>query len=319
MHRTLITGGAGFIGSHLVEACLQAGEEVTALDNLSAGRKANLRAVTADKRFHFVEGDVLDAALVDRLTREADLVYHLAGAVGVRLVIESPLQTLTTNFLGTKNVFDACARHGRKVLFASTSEVYGKNPNPVFRESDDLLLGNIAVGRWGYACAKALDEFTAFAMAKEAGLRFVILRYFNTIGPRQLPDHGMVVPRLLAQALKNEPLTVFGDGSASRCFLHVADAVEATRLLAGTAAAEQQIVNVGHPEPIRILELARRVIAITGSRSIIQHLDPRQFYDADFEDLAARAPDIARLKELTGFFPKHNLDQTIRDCLRGNG
>ena len=316
MNHILITGGAGFIGSHLTEACLLDGDDVTVLDNLSTGRMENLQTVSTNRRFHFVEGDIQDAALLDRLICKCDLVYHLAGAVGVRKVIASPLQTLATNFLGTKNVFDACAQHGRKVVFASTSEVYGKSVKPTFLESDDLLLGNTSVGRWGYACAKALDEFLAFAEAKERALRFVILRYFNTIGPRQLPDHGMVVPRLLGQAAGNEPLTVFGDGSASRCFMHVADAVEATRLLAACPGAEQQVVNVGNPEPITILELARRIISLTGSRSTIQHVDPRKIYDADFEDMATRVPDITRLQKLTRFSPRRNLENAIRDCFQ---
>ncbi len=313
--RILITGGAGFMGSHLAEACLRQGHEVRALDDLSTGREENLAACLGNSRFQFIRGSILDADLVDRCVKEADFVYHLAAAVGVRLVVEKPIATIATNVLGARNAFEACARHRRKVVLASTSEVYGRNPKAAFSESDDLVLGATSTGRWAYACTKALDEFLAFAHGKEQGLRFVVARYFNTIGPRQLQDYGMVVPRFIAQARRNQPLTVFGDGSQSRCFLHVADAVAATLRLAETAAAEGRIVNVGNPRPVSILDLARLVMRLSGSSSPIRHVDPHNVYDRDFEDMAARAPDITLLKTLTGFTPQRTLEDALRDIL----
>ncbi|MBI4027804.1 MAG: GDP-mannose 4,6-dehydratase [Verrucomicrobia bacterium] len=313
--RILITGGAGFIGSHLAEACLRDGDEVTVLDDLSTGRMENLAAVRGHARFHFAQGSILDATVVERLVGGADLVYHLAAAVGVRLVVRTPLQTIITNVEGTQVVLENCAQHGRKVFLASTSEVYGKSRKAAFAESDELILGPTSVGRWAYACAKALDEFLAFGHAKERGLRFVAVRYFNTVGPRQVPEHGMVVPRFISQALKNEPVTVFGDGTQSRCFIHVHDAVTATRLLANNPDAEGEVVNVGDPRPVAILELARKVLRLTGSSSVVQHVDPKRVYDTDFEDMENRVPDIAKLKRLTGFSPEHSLDQAIQDAI----
>ncbi len=314
--RILITGGAGFIGSHLAETCLGDGNEVTVLDNLSTGRKKNLAAIWANPRFHFVEGNVLDSVLVESLIENSDLVYHLAAAVGVRTAIQAPLHTLTLNFQGTQTILQSCSRHQKKVLLASSSEVYGKNPKSTFSESDPLFLGPPSIGRWSYACAKVLDEFLAFAHAKEHGLRFVILRYFNIIGSRQLPHHGMVVPRFITQALQNKPLTLFGDGHQSRCFLHVADAVEVTHQLAGLSSAEQQMINIGNTQPITILELARSVIRITGSHSGIQSINPQEIYGQDFEDTAMRVPNITQLKQLTGFSPKHTLKQAIQDAIK---
>ncbi len=313
--KVLITGGAGFLGSHLAEAFLRAGHEVTVLDNLSTGCRANLAECLAQPGFRFVEGSVLDAERVGSLVADADQVVHLAAAVGVRLVIERPLETISTNVLGAQNVLQACARHQKKILLASTSEVYGRNPKSTFAEEDDLVLGPTSTGRWAYAATKALDEFLAFAFAKEQGLRFVVARYFNTIGPRQLPDHGMVVPRLLRQALEGQPLSVYGDGSQSRCFLHVADAVEATLLLAQCPDAEGQVVNVGNPRATTILELAQLILRMTGSASPIHHVDPHSIYDRDFDDMTARVPDISRLRALTGFLPPRTIGDALRDML----
>ena len=217
------------------------------------------------------------------------------------------------NFEGTKNVFEACSIHQQKVVLASTSEVYGKNPKPHFSESDELILGPTSTGRWSYACAKALNEFLAFAYAKEHGLRFVILRYFNTIGPRQLPDYGMVVPRFFKQAFINEPLTIFGDGAQTRSFIHVTDTVEATLRLAAENAAENHIVNVGSHQSIAIRDLAQKIIALTGSSSSIKCINPQQLYDSDFEDMNSRIPHLEKLEKLTGFSSCHTLDQALHD------
>jgi len=311
-----ITGGAGFFGSHLTEACLKE-HEVTVLDNFSTGRKSNLDPLLKNPRLHLIEGDILDSTLVAKLVAQADLVYHLAAAVGVKTVIQNPVETLTTNIDGTREVFTACAKHRKKVIFASTSEVYGKSSKSSLSETDDVILGPTFVGRWSYACSKALDEFMAYAFAKELGLKFVIVRYFNIVGPRQSAEYGMVLPRLVQQALRKEPLTIFGSGKQSRCFMHVADAVKATIPLASTSTAENEIVNVGNPQPITILELANRVLKITDSPSPIQYLDPQSLYDKDFEDMEARTPDISKLKKIIGFAPQKSLDDAIRDVVAG--
>ncbi|MCC7517901.1 MAG: NAD-dependent epimerase/dehydratase family protein [Verrucomicrobiae bacterium] len=315
--KALITGGGGFLGSHLTEAWLARGGEAVVLDDFSTGREENLDACRRDPRLRIVNGSVLDAALVGRLVGEADLVFHFAAVVGVRLVIRDPIRTLETNFVGARHVLDAGARLGKKILFASTSEVYGKAPGGAFVEDSDLVLGAPTIGRWGYACSKALAEFYAFAQAKRQGLRFVALRCFNAVGVRQIPDHGMVLPRFVRQAVAGEPLTVFGDGSQSRCFMHVADAVEATLRLANAPDAERQIVNVGNPESVTMLDLARRVIRLAGSRSTILHVDPREVYDTDFADMPSRIPDVSRLERLTGFRPRRGVEEAVREMIAG--
>ena len=274
--KVLVTGGAGFLGSHLVEACLHAGRRVVVLDDGSTGREANLAACKKNPNLEMVCGSVLDAPLVDRLIGKADVIFHLAAAVGVRLVIREPIRTIEANFLGSRNVLEACARHEKKVLLASTSEVYGKGVGTAFSEGSDLTLGAPTTGRWAYACSKAMAEFFAFAQRKEHGLRF---------------------------------------GSQSRCFMHVADAVEATLRLAEVAGAEGQIVNVGNPTPVTMLDLARRVIHLAGSRSTIAHVDPREVYDADFADMPSRVPDISRLARLTGFRPSRGVEEAAREMI----
>jgi UDP-glucose 4-epimerase len=308
----LITGGAGFFGSHLVDACLRE-HEVTVLDNFSTGRRSNLNSALKNPRFHLVEGDIRDSSLIRGLIQKVDLVYHYAAAVGVRNVIQNPIETLTTNTEGTREIFSACAQHHKKVIFASTSEVYGKSLRPTLSESDDVILGQTSIGRWGYACSKVLDEFLAYAYGKEHGLKFVIVRYFNVVGPRQSAEFGMVLPRLVKQAVQNEPLTIFGSGKQSRCFMHVTDAVNATIQLSPISTAEQEVVNVGNPQPITILELANRVLQMTKSKAQIQHLDPQGIYDRDFADMEARTPDISKLKKLVGFSHQYSLDDAIRN------
>lgn len=313
--KALITGGAGFLGSHLAEAWLARGGSAAVLDDFSTGREANLAVCRGNPRFELVRGSVLDEALVHRLVGGADLVFHLAAAVGVRLVIQQPLRTIEANVVGTRNVLGACARLGRKVLLASTSEVYGKGVGSAFAEESDLTLGAPTTGRWAYACTKALGEFLAFAHRKEKGLRFVAVRYFNAVGPRQVADHGMVVPRFVRQALRGEALTVFGDGSQSRCFMHAADAVEATLRLADAPAAEGRIVNVGNPTPVTMLDLAKMVIRLSGSSSPILPVDPREVYDTDFADMPSRVPDISRLAKLTGFRPQRGVEEAAREMI----
>ncbi len=313
--KALITGGGGFLGSHLTEAWLARGGQAIVLDDFSTGRESNLASCRRNARLEVVRGSALDAPLVAQLVKEAEIVFHFAAAVGVRLVIREPTRTLETNFCGAQTVLDACARLGRKVLLASTSEVYGKGTGAAFTEDSDLILGAPIVGRWGYACSKAMAEFYAFAQAKRGGLRFVVARYFNVVGARQTADYGMVLPRFVRQALDGTPLTVFGNGSQTRSFTHVADAVEATLRLASTPAAEGTIVNVGNPEPLSVLDLAKRVIRLANSPSTIAHVDPRASYDQDFADMPSRAPDISRLEKLTGFRPRRTVDAAIRDLL----
>lgn len=313
--KILITGGAGFIGSHLVDRCLKAGHDVTVLDDFSTGHAENLSHLSTSDHLRILQGSVLDTTLVEYAVKSNDLAYHLAAAVGVRLVVRSPLQTIRTNLQGTEIVSAACARHGRKLVLASTSEVYGRSHKTAFAESDDLLMGSTTVGRWSYACSKAMNEFLLFARAKEQGLKFVILRYFNTIGPRQRPLHGMVVPRFLEQAQSGKPITVFGDGHQSRCFIHVADAVEATLRLASLPAAEGEVINIGSAQSITILDLARKIIMLTRSKSSIQHVSPQEVYDRDFEDMTSRMPDIQKLQKLTGYTPNKSLEDTLRDIL----
>lgn len=313
--KALITGGGGFLGSHLTEAWLARGGQAVVLDDFSTGREVNLASCRGNARLEVVRGSALDAPLVERLVKDAEIVFHFAAAVGVRLVIREPTRTLDTNFDGARNVLGACARFERKVLFASTSEVYGKGTGEAFAEDSDLILGAPTTGRWGYACSKAMAEFYAFALAKRRGLRFLVARYFNAVGARQTADYGMVLPRFIHQALDGTPLTVFGDGSQTRCFTHVADVVEATLRLAAAPAAEGTIVNVGNPEPLSVLDLAKRVIRLANSPSTIAHVDPRARYDADFADMPSRAPDISRLVKLTGFRPRRTVDEAIHELL----
>ncbi len=311
MTRALVTGGAGFIGSHLVEALLRQGDRVTVLDNLSTGSESNLRAVRAHPALSLHVGSILDEALVDRLTREADMVYHLAAAVGVQWVLQHPLESLRTNVRGTEVVLASAARWRARVLLASTSEVYGKNDAGALDEDADRVLGSTRLSRWNYAAAKGLDESLALAYWAEQRLPVVIVRFFNTIGPRQSGRYGMVVPRFVEQALRNEPLTVYGDGQQTRCFTYVADAVEAVRRLAQCQAAVGEVFNIGQAREITIEALARRVIELTGSRSEIVFVPYEQAYPAGFEDMRRRVPDCTRLRRMIDFAPSTGLDEAL--------
>ncbi|KAF4407688.1 MULTISPECIES: NAD-dependent epimerase/dehydratase family protein [Streptomyces] len=313
--RYLITGGAGFIGSHLSEALCARGHSLVVLDDLETGDEANLSdaGLTSGGNFTFVRGSVLDEALVAELVQRCDVVVHLAAAVGVRLIVERTLDSLAANVRGTEVVVHAAERFGKKLLLASTSEIYGKNPEVPLREDSDRVLGSPAVARWSYSEAKAVDESLVNACRRERGLESVIVRFFNTVGPRQSPAHGMVIPRLVHQALANEPLTVYGDGRQTRCYLHVADAVAGLLLLLEEERAVGGTFNLGSSEEITVLELAQRVIDVTGSRSRIVLVPQEEVYGPHSEEPRRRVPDTTRLTNLTGWQPSRNLDDVLRD------
>jgi UDP-glucose 4-epimerase len=310
--RALVTGGAGFIGSHLTEALLTGGHEVTVLDDLSTGRLENLKAVEGDPRLEVVEGSVTDETLVRKLVAGADVVYHLAAAVGVRLILDRPVGTIETNIAGTETILRA-AREGRpRVMLASTSEVYGKNDRVPLSEDDDRVLGPTTKSRWSYACSKAIDEFLGLAYHQEYGLPVTIVRFFNTIGPRQTGRYGMVVPRFVRQALDGGPITVYGDGRQSRCFTDVEDAVRATIALSQVPAAIGEVFNVGTTHELTIAALAERVRELAGSRASIVLVPYDEAYRPGFEDLRRRVPDVRKAERVAGYRPRVSLDDTLR-------
>ena len=309
----LVTGGAGFIGSHLCARLLAEGHRVLAVDNLSTGSYANIAGLTPHPGFSFLAGDIRDSALMADLIREADVIFHLAAAVGVRLILRQPVETLETNILGTHTILALAARHRRLTLVASTSEVYGKSPRERFSEGDDLVLGPSSVARWGYACSKLADEFLALAYHHERGLPVIIVRLFNTVGPRQSGRYGMVLPTFVAQALQGEPITVFGTGRQTRCFVHVAEVVEALVRLAAEPRAQGEIINLGSTEETSIARLARLVKQVTRSPSEIVYLPYDRAYEAGYEDMGHRVPDIRKARELIGFSPRIRLPQIIAE------
>ncbi|HMK96696.1 MAG TPA: NAD-dependent epimerase/dehydratase family protein [Acidimicrobiales bacterium] len=313
--RYLVTGGAGFIGSHLVEALLGGGNEVTVLDSLSTGRRANLAAVEQHPGFSFVQGSVLDELAVDLAVSRCDVVVHLAAAVGVKLIVEQPLYSLTTNIKGAITVLEASHRYRRKVLVASTSEIYGKNNTGPLDEQADRVLGSPAVARWAYSTSKAVDEILAYAYHRERGLPTIVVRLFNTVGPRQSAAYGMVLPRFVGQALAGAPLTVYGDGTQTRSFCHVYDVVEALLGLLDEPAAEGDVFNVGSIEEITIADLAQRVIARAGSRSEVVYVPYEVAYEVGFEDMARRVPDVRKIGYLTGWQAKRALDDILDDVI----
>ena len=325
--RALITGGAGFIGSHLAEALLRDGYSVTAFDNLSTGRSENTAHLECEPAFELVVGDIADAPLVNELVAQSDAVFHLAAAVGVKLILADPIQSFRTNVHGTESVLRAAHRHGTKVLIASTSEVYGKVATMPQHEDDDVLLGPTSYSRWSYAACKMLDEFLALAYSRR-GLRVVCFRLFNTVGPRQTGAYGMVVPRFVDAALRGEPLQVHGDGGQSRCFLHVRDAVEAILRLERSPAADGQVFNIGSTESVTILELAERVLAVVAEHrrddlaeaELAEHTITFVPYNGafpggGFEDIRCRLPEIAKIQSATGWRPEHSLDAILRDVV----
>jgi UDP-glucose 4-epimerase len=311
--RVLVTGGAGFIGSHLTDRLIQDGHQVTVLDNLDTGRLENLAGAMESGKVSFIEGSVLDPALVDRLVAETDYIYHLAAAVGVFNILEKPLASLMTNLRGTENVLDSALKHSRPVLVASSSEVYGKNISDSLQEDDSRILGSPLMLRWSYSQAKALDETLAFAYWKDRGLQARIVRFFNTVGPRQLGAYGMVVPRFVAAALAGEDITIYGDGKQTRCFGHVADIIDALIAVTNSEKTIGTVVNIGNSEEISIYDLARKIIATTNSKSKIVYVAYEDAYLDGFEDMERRVPNIDRIKNLTGWAPTRNLDTIIRD------
>ena len=312
----LITGGAGFIGSHLSEALLERGDVVTVLDDLSTGSMANIQHLRGRPNFHYVIENMLNRPLLAELVDEADCVFHLAAAVGVRLIIESPVRTIETNIRPTELLLELAAKKGRKVLITSTSEVYGKSLKVPFSEEDDLLIGPPAKGRWSYACSKAIDEFLAIAYWREKKLPTVVVRLFNTVGPRQTGQYGMVIPTFMRQALKGEPLTVFGDGRQRRCFGWVGDVARALISLMHHPGAVGNVFNIGSNEEVSILELAERVAQVTRSASPIRMIPYQRAYGSGFEDMPRRIPDLRRVRELIGYTPTKSLEQILQAISR---
>jgi UDP-glucose 4-epimerase len=310
--KALITGGAGFVGSHLAEALIERGDEVFVLDNLSTGSIENIERLKQSGRFHYTIDSVLNEPVCAELIDRVDVVYHLAAAVGVKLIVESPVNTIETNVHGTEMVLKLANKKKKKVIVASTSEVYGKSTEVPFHEDSDLVLGPTSKGRWSYACSKAIDEFLALAYFKEKRLPVVIVRLFNTVGPRQTGRYGMVVPNFVKQALLGQKITVFGDGTQSRCFTYVSDVVGALVKLAQHDAAVGEVYNIGNDgEEISILDLARRVKARTNSKSEIVLIPYDEAYEAGFEDMPRRVPDTSKLKALIGYEPKVHLDEIL--------
>ncbi len=313
--RYLITGGAGFIGSHLAEGLLEKGAKVTVLDDLSTGAVRIIKHLKARSGFDYVIDSVLNRSLVAELVDDCDVVFHLAAAVGVKLIVDSPVRTIETNIRGTEVVLECANKKKKKVLLTSTSEVYGKALQTPFAEDDDLVLGPTVKGRWSYACSKAIDEFLALAYWKEEGLPVVVARLFNTVGPRQTGRYGMVVPTFVQQALRGVPITVYGDGDQSRCFTHVADAVAALERLSQHNEAIGQVYNIGNSEVITIAELARLVKSMTGSNSEICYIPYDEAYEEGFEDMPRRVPDISKIRALVGYEPTRSLETIIRDVI----
>lgn len=311
MTHALITGGAGFIGSHLAERLLAAGYTVTIIDNLSTGSIRNLRSLDDNPRFRAAIEDIRNIHVMDRLVSECDVIFHLAAAVGVQRIISEPIETIETNIGGTEVVLKTARRYRKKVLIASTSEVYGKGIRIPFSEDDDTVMGPTIRNRWSYAASKAIDEFLALAYHKEVDLPVVIFRLFNTVGPRQSGQYGMVLPRFVRWALANEPILVYGDGQQQRCFCNVRDVVEAIHKLAETPAALGEVFNIGSSEEISIYALAERVRARAGSSSEIRLIPYDEAYEAGFEDFRRRVPSIEKIKRLIGWSPTTSLDETI--------
>jgi len=315
--KILITGGAGFIGSHLAEKLLNDKKEVFVVDNLSTGRLENIEHLKDNEGFHFVEGSVLDEDLMKQLIGKVDQVYHLAASVGVKKILEEPLDCLLTNINGTEIVLKEAEKRKIKVLITSSSEVYGKGDKVPFKEEDDRVYGSVYNNRWIYAFSKGIDEFLGLAYFKEKNLPVVVVRFFNVIGPRQVGRYGMVVPTFIKQALKNEPVTVYGDGEQTRSFADVEDIVNAVVRLMATKQAEGQVINAGADEEISINNLAKKVIEITNSSSKIIYIPYNQAYpDEGFEDLRRRVPDISKIKTMIGYEPKFNLEETIKKIIQ---
>ena len=309
----LLTGGAGFVGSHLLDQLVDRGDSVVVLDDFSTGRKENLAHHSQNKAVEVVEGTILDTELVDKLVSKSDRVFHLAAAVGVFNIVKYPLESLTTNIKGSENVFEACLKHNKPVLITSSSEVYGKNTSDLLSEGSDRVVGAPQKIRWSYSDAKAIDEAMAIALHQQKGLETRIVRLFNTVGPRQIGRYGMVVPRFVEAALKNEPLTIYGTGKQTRCFGHVADVVDAILKVDEAPLAIGAPINIGVNQEISILDLASLVISILESQSKISFLPYEQAYTIGFEDMERRVPDTSRLRTITGWKPTKDIEEIIID------
>lgn len=311
----LITGGAGFIGSHLSDALLERGHHVTVIDDLSTGSMRNIAHLRGHPDFKYVISSMLKPALLAELVDEADAVFHLAAAVGVKLIVESPVRTIETNVQCTELLLSIAAKKGRRVLVASTSEVYGKSQDIPFRESGDLVMGPTTSGRWSYACSKAIDEFLAIAYWHEKRLPTVVVRLFNTVGPRQTGQYGMVIPRFVTQGLANQPMTVYGDGTQSRCFTHVSDTVRALMGLMDHGPATGQVFNVGASNEISILALAERVRELTGADVPVQYIPYALAYDESFEDMQRRVPCTDKIRQAIGWEPRYDIDEILTSVI----
>ncbi len=309
--RVLITGGAGFIGSHLASSLLERGNSVTIIDNLSTGVYSNIEHLEGYSNIRIVIDTVRNEALLEELVKECDIVFHLAAAVGVRLVMEQPIASLENNILGTEVILRLSARYRKKIIIASSSEVYGKSSREVFRETDDLIIGATTYKRWAYAASKAIDEFLALAYFYEQRSPIVIVRLFNTVGPRQTGRYGMVIPRFIEQAIRNEPLTVYGDGLQTRCFTYVGDVVDALIQLVDKDEAIGKVFNIGSEEEVSILTLAKRIINLTGSKSEIDFIPYNKVYKSGFEDMQRRKPDTTLLRSVIEFSNLKTLDEIL--------
>ncbi len=307
----LITGGAGFIGSHLAESLISRGDNIVVFDNLSTASISNLSRIS--EKIKFEKGNILDKAALNKLVSESDYVVHLAAALGVFNIVNKPLESLKTNLQGSEIVLEACDKYRKPVLISSTSEIYGKNDKVPLNEEDDRIIGHPLKSRWSYSEAKAVDESLAYFYYLENKLSVRIVRFFNTVGPRQVGHYGMVVPRFVSAALKNEPLSVYGSGDQIRCFCHVSDAVKALLLVMDSDKAIGQVFNIGNNSQISIMELAKKVVEITASKSTIEKITYEKAYPEGYEDMQMRVPDISKIKQVLGWEPKINLDQIIKD------
>ena len=310
--RYLITGGAGFVGSHLAERLLNDGDSVVVIDDLSTGSIRNIQHLKERSTFDYVIDSIFNRSVLAELIDDCDLVFHLGAAVGVKLIVESPVRTIETNVKGSEGVLELANKKKKKVVLASTSEVYGKSTKIPFNEDDDLVMGPTVKGRWSYACSKAIDEFLALAYWREFKLPTVVARLFNTIGPRQSGHYGMVVPRFIGQAFRGENLTVYGSGKQSRCFTYVSDVVEWLVRLASADEANGQVFNIGNPEEVTIADLASKIIELTGANVGIDYISYEKAYEEGFEDMERRVPDIRKVEAVTGYSPHTRLEQALR-------
>jgi len=317
--KALITGGAGFIGSYLTEGLVDAGHKVTILDSIPKSKAKNLSHLQGNRSLKYIKGSILDRRTLERLIPKVDFIFHFAAAVGVKRIIEKSLDSLKVNVLGSQMILEIAAKHGKKVMIASTSEIYGKTTKIPFKENDDRVVGATTNPRWAYSDAKAINEFFALAYHREKGLKVIIVRPFNVTGPRQVGSYGMVLPRFVEAALKNKPLNIYGDGGQTRCFCHVKDAVRAFLMLTRSKSAYGEIFNVGNPRSVTIRGLAQKIIKISGSRSKIKFIPRKKVYKGIFEDIRDRKPSIVKIKKYIGYSPKYDLSDIIRDMIRSRG